>query len=205
MAAREFGFPRSFRLYAGKDGLAGLRSTGGERARRACYVDRTNRTASPYVWSERFCRRGQAKGRETWYRHMRGRKPTRRRAGPSPGKRVGERSGPARGKSHEARADYASAMIKFGYSLSGEEMPPKDLVRYARRAEEAGFGFALISDHYHPWIEIGIAGDAVLLRPCAATDRRIIGIRHSWKNRVHSLEKSPLRHKPQRRQPLASR
>lgn len=44
-------------------------------------------------------------------------------------------------------------MIKFGYSLSSEEMPPKDLVRYARRAEEAGFGFALISDHYHPWIK----------------------------------------------------
>jgi G6PDH family F420-dependent oxidoreductase len=27
------------------------------------------------------------------------------------------------------------------------------LVQYARRAEETGFGFALISDHYHPWID----------------------------------------------------
>jgi G6PDH family F420-dependent oxidoreductase len=26
-------------------------------------------------------------------------------------------------------------------------------VRYARRAEEAGFTFASISDHYHPWID----------------------------------------------------
>lgn len=44
-------------------------------------------------------------------------------------------------------------MIEIGYSLSSEEMPPKELIRYAKRAEELGFGFALISDHYHPWIE----------------------------------------------------
>jgi alkanesulfonate monooxygenase SsuD/methylene tetrahydromethanopterin reductase-like flavin-dependent oxidoreductase (luciferase family) len=28
-----------------------------------------------------------------------------------------------------------------------------DLVRYAERAGDAGFAFALISDHYHPWID----------------------------------------------------
>ena len=44
-------------------------------------------------------------------------------------------------------------MIEIGYSLSCEEHPPNDLVRYARRAEDAGFTFALISDHYHPWID----------------------------------------------------
>jgi len=44
-------------------------------------------------------------------------------------------------------------MIEIGYSLSSEELSPKDLVRYSRRAEDAGFGFALISDHYHPWIK----------------------------------------------------
>jgi len=37
--------------------------------------------------------------------------------------------------------------------LSSEEFGPNDLVRYAARAEEAGFTFALISDHYHPWID----------------------------------------------------
>jgi coenzyme F420-dependent glucose-6-phosphate dehydrogenase len=42
---------------------------------------------------------------------------------------------------------------ELGYSLSAEEHVPSDLVRYARRAEEAGFGFALISDHYHPWTD----------------------------------------------------
>jgi coenzyme F420-dependent glucose-6-phosphate dehydrogenase len=40
-----------------------------------------------------------------------------------------------------------------GYALSSEEHLPLDLVRYARRAEESGFPFALISDHFHPWID----------------------------------------------------
>jgi G6PDH family F420-dependent oxidoreductase len=44
-------------------------------------------------------------------------------------------------------------MTDFGYALSSEEHTPLDLVRNARRAEEAGFGFALISDHFHPWID----------------------------------------------------
>jgi G6PDH family F420-dependent oxidoreductase len=43
-------------------------------------------------------------------------------------------------------------MAEIGYSLSSEEWSANDLVRYAKRAEEAGFSFALISDHYHPWI-----------------------------------------------------
>jgi G6PDH family F420-dependent oxidoreductase len=44
-------------------------------------------------------------------------------------------------------------MIEIGYSLSCEEHAPNDLVRYAQRAEEVGFTYAMISDHYHPWIE----------------------------------------------------
>src|SRR5437762_2149245 len=44
-------------------------------------------------------------------------------------------------------------MIEIGYSLSSEEHAPNDLVHYARRAEEVGFGSAMISDHYHPWID----------------------------------------------------
>ena len=44
-------------------------------------------------------------------------------------------------------------MTSFGYALSSEEHPPSDLVRHARLAEEAGFEFALISDHFHPWID----------------------------------------------------
>ncbi|MBA3331864.1 MAG: TIGR03557 family F420-dependent LLM class oxidoreductase [Actinobacteria bacterium] len=44
-------------------------------------------------------------------------------------------------------------MPEFGYTLSSEEHPPGDLVRYARRAEELGFPFAAISDHFHPWVD----------------------------------------------------
>jgi alkanesulfonate monooxygenase SsuD/methylene tetrahydromethanopterin reductase-like flavin-dependent oxidoreductase (luciferase family) len=42
-------------------------------------------------------------------------------------------------------------VIEIGYKLCGEETGPADLVRYARMAEETGFSFAMISDHYHPW------------------------------------------------------
>ncbi len=42
-------------------------------------------------------------------------------------------------------------MVTLGYHLSSEEHGPQDLVRYAAHAEEVGFEFALISDHFHPW------------------------------------------------------
>ena len=42
--------------------------------------------------------------------------------------------------------------MQFGYKLASEEQSAPDLVRYARRAERAGFTFASISDHFHPWI-----------------------------------------------------
>src|SRR5690606_21901894 len=45
------------------------------------------------------------------------------------------------------------AMVRLGYALSSEEHTPNDLVRNAQRAEDAGFGFALISDHIHPWVD----------------------------------------------------
>jgi coenzyme F420-dependent glucose-6-phosphate dehydrogenase len=44
-------------------------------------------------------------------------------------------------------------MIELGYGLSSEEHSPSALVQQARWAEEAGFSFAIISDHYHPWLE----------------------------------------------------
>jgi G6PDH family F420-dependent oxidoreductase len=43
-------------------------------------------------------------------------------------------------------------MVEFGYSLSSEEHGPRDLVRFAGMAEEAGFTTAWVSDHYHPWV-----------------------------------------------------
>lgn len=42
--------------------------------------------------------------------------------------------------------------LHLGYSLSSEEHGPLELLEYARRAERAGFVYASLSDHFHPWI-----------------------------------------------------
>ena len=44
-------------------------------------------------------------------------------------------------------------MTEFGYTLSCEEHEPRKLVEWAQRAEQAGFEFAMVSDHYHPWTD----------------------------------------------------
>lgn len=44
-------------------------------------------------------------------------------------------------------------MAEIGYALSGEEHSPNELIHNAKRAEEVGFSFALISDHFHPWVD----------------------------------------------------
>src|SRR5215208_5782873 len=44
-------------------------------------------------------------------------------------------------------------MTAFGYALSCEEHGPNELVGFARRAEEVGFEFAMVSDHFHPWTD----------------------------------------------------
>jgi coenzyme F420-dependent glucose-6-phosphate dehydrogenase len=41
----------------------------------------------------------------------------------------------------------------IGYTLSCEENDAPALVTQAARAERAGFDFAAISDHFHPWID----------------------------------------------------
>ncbi|KGN30593.1 N5,N10-methylene tetrahydromethanopterin reductase [Knoellia flava TL1] len=40
----------------------------------------------------------------------------------------------------------------MGYTLMTEQSGPKDLVRWAVGAEEAGFDFEVMSDHYFPWL-----------------------------------------------------
>src|SRR5581483_7312414 len=44
-------------------------------------------------------------------------------------------------------------MPELGFAFSSEDHPPQELVRQARAAEEAGFSFGLISDHFHPWVD----------------------------------------------------
>ena len=43
-------------------------------------------------------------------------------------------------------------MTRFGYTLMTEQAGPKDLVRFAVGAEEAGFDFEVSSDHFSPWL-----------------------------------------------------
>jgi G6PDH family F420-dependent oxidoreductase len=44
-------------------------------------------------------------------------------------------------------------MAKVGYTLMTEQAAPKDLVRWAVRAEEVGFDLLVSSDHYFPWLD----------------------------------------------------
>ncbi|MEV4675240.1 TIGR03557 family F420-dependent LLM class oxidoreductase [Actinomadura sp. NPDC049382] len=43
--------------------------------------------------------------------------------------------------------------MDFGYSLLCEQTPPKQLISDGVEAEEAGFDYVTISDHYFPWLE----------------------------------------------------
>lgn len=68
--------------------------------------------------------------------------------------------------------------MELGYALSSEEHRPLDLVRNAALAEEAGFGFALVSDHFHPWTDR--QGESafvwgVLGALATATERLVLG------------------------------
>jgi G6PDH family F420-dependent oxidoreductase len=44
-------------------------------------------------------------------------------------------------------------MTKFGYTMMCEQSAPDQLVRDVCLAEQAGFDFSVISDHYQPWLE----------------------------------------------------
>lgn len=44
-------------------------------------------------------------------------------------------------------------MVNIGYTLMCEQTDPRDLVRQAGAAEQAGFPYAVMSDHYFPWLD----------------------------------------------------
>jgi G6PDH family F420-dependent oxidoreductase len=67
---------------------------------------------------------------------------------------------------------------EYGYALSSEEHQPNDLVANAKAAEDAGFTFALISDHFHPWVDAQGQSPfvwAVIGGIAQATDRLVLG------------------------------
>jgi G6PDH family F420-dependent oxidoreductase len=68
-------------------------------------------------------------------------------------------------------------MTEFGYTMMCEQSPPDQLVRDLQLAEEAGFAFSVISDHYQPWLERqGHSGYAWSILGAAAQATERIGL-----------------------------
>lgn len=44
-------------------------------------------------------------------------------------------------------------MTRFGYFCGHEQWQPEELVRHAVLAEQAGFDFIVVSEHFHPWVD----------------------------------------------------
>ncbi|MEU6172487.1 LLM class F420-dependent oxidoreductase [Streptantibioticus parmotrematis] len=44
-------------------------------------------------------------------------------------------------------------MVRIGYTMMTEQAGPRELVEHVVRAEETGFDFSVISDHYSPWLD----------------------------------------------------
>ena len=43
--------------------------------------------------------------------------------------------------------------MRIGYKLMAEGFGPTEIIRQAVRAEQVGFDFVEMSDHYHPWLD----------------------------------------------------
>jgi G6PDH family F420-dependent oxidoreductase len=68
-------------------------------------------------------------------------------------------------------------MTQFGYTMMCEQSPPDRLVSDLVLAEQAGFHFSVISDHYQPWLaEQGHAGYAWSILGAAAQATQRIGL-----------------------------
>lgn len=43
--------------------------------------------------------------------------------------------------------------MQIGYKLASEGYGPQEIIRQAVMAEQAGFDFVEMSDHFHPWLD----------------------------------------------------
>jgi G6PDH family F420-dependent oxidoreductase len=67
--------------------------------------------------------------------------------------------------------------MQIGYKLATEGFGPKELIRQAVEAEQAGFDFVEMSDHYHPWLEAqGHSAFTWSLLPAIAMKTERIGL-----------------------------
>ncbi len=68
-------------------------------------------------------------------------------------------------------------MTRFGYTMMCEQSRPDRLVRDVQLAEQAGFEFSVISDHFQPWLsEQGHSGYAWSILGAAAQATERIGL-----------------------------
>lgn len=51
------------------------------------------------------------------------------------------------------RSGSPPATTQFGYTAMGEQTPARQLITDLVAAEEVGFDFSVMSDHYFPWLE----------------------------------------------------
>jgi len=67
--------------------------------------------------------------------------------------------------------------MRIGYKLATERFGPRELIRQASLAEQAGFDFIEMSDHYHPWVEAqGHSAFTWSLLPAIAMKTERIGL-----------------------------
>jgi len=68
-------------------------------------------------------------------------------------------------------------MTSFGYTMMCEQARPDQLVRDVQQAEQAGFDFSVISDHFQPWLATqGHSGYAWSILGAAAQATERIGL-----------------------------
>jgi probable non-F420 flavinoid oxidoreductase len=81
------------------------------------------------------------------------------------------------------------AMVTVGFHASHEQIPPGELLRVVRRAEEAGFQAAMCSDHLAPWSERqGHSGHAwTWLGAALASTRLPFGVVNAPGQRYHPV------------------
>lgn len=67
--------------------------------------------------------------------------------------------------------------MRIGYKLMTEGFGPQEIVRQAVAAEQAGFDFVELSDHFHPWLESqGHSGNTWVMLGAIAAKTETIGL-----------------------------
>jgi G6PDH family F420-dependent oxidoreductase len=67
--------------------------------------------------------------------------------------------------------------MQIGYKLLAEAHGPEEIIRQAVRAEQAGFDFVEMSDHFHPWLDVqGHSSFTWTVLGAVAARTRILGL-----------------------------